>query len=345
MRLFHHIKILVAGLAILVLPAFCIIGSPENKDIRRFQIEGLAQGTTYTITYYHGFEAIKKTQIDSIFSRLDHSLSIYNPNSIISHFNESAAGVRIDDHFYNVVKKSLEIYEETSGAFDITVYPLVKAWGFGNEPVPIIPDSAEIQSILPCVGSEKLFLSHNRLGKKDPCVKIDVNGIAQGYSVDVMANFLESKGVADYLVEIGGEIRVNGKKYPGNTPMSIGIETPSENAFSATGIRQVIQVPAGAVTTSGSYRNFRKVGARRISHIIDPKTGYSANTEIISATVIADDAITADGYDNALLLMGLRQSMEFLQKHKNLHAYLIYQKQDGTITDTTTAGFARFLKP
>lgn len=329
----------------LVLPAFFVIDLPGNKDIKRFQIEGLAQGTTYTITYYNESEAVKKPQIDSIFSRLDQSLSIYNPNSIISHFNESEAGVSIDEHFYNVVKKSLEIHQETGGAFDITVYPLVKAWGFGNERVAVTPDSAEIRSLLPCVGSEKLILSREKLEKKNPCVKIDVNGIAQGYSVDVMADFLEIKGIANYLVEIGGEIRVKGKKYPGNTAMSIGIETPSENAFSATGIRQVIQVPAGAVTTSGSYRSFRKVGARRISHIIDPKTGYSAQTEIISATVIANDAITADGYDNALLLIGLQQSMEFLQKHKNLHAYFIYQKRDGTVADTTTTGFTQFLKP
>ncbi|MCF0064451.1 FAD:protein FMN transferase [Dyadobacter sp. LJ419] len=340
----HYIKNIFAGSTLLVLPAFCVINPSEKKDIRRFQIEGLAQGTTYAITYYSEFESVKKPRIDSIFRQLDQSLSIYNPHSVISQFNESDAGVAIDEHFYNVIKKSLEIHQETSGAFDITVYPLVRAWGFANERVNIMPDSAEIQSLLPCVGSEKLRLSRERLDKKIPCVKIDVNGIAQGYSVDVMANFLEANGIANYLVEIGGEIRVKGKKYPDNTPMSIGIETPSENAFSATGIRQVIQVPAGAVTTSGSYRNFRKVGSGRISHIIDPKTGYSAQTEIISATVIADNAITADGYDNALLLIGLQRSMEFLEKHKDLHAYFIYQKPDGTVADTSTAGFTQFLK-
>ncbi|WP_212568026.1 FAD:protein FMN transferase [Dyadobacter psychrophilus] len=341
----HYINPLFAGITILVLSAFCIKNPFESKNTKRFQIEGLAQGTTYSITYYSDSESVKKPRIDSIFSELDQSLSIYNPNSIISQFNESDAGVEIDKHFYNVVRKSLEIHKATDGAFDITVYPLVRAWGFGNERVSIIPDSAEIQSLMPCIGSEKLRLSHSRLEKSLPCVKIDVNGIAQGYSVDVMADFLESNGITDYLVEIGGEIRVKGKKHPENTPMSIGIETPSENAFSSTGIRQVIQVPAGAVTTSGSYRNFRKVGSRRISHIIDPKTGYSASTEIISVTVIAKDAITADGYDNALLLMGLKHSMKLMKKHKNLHAYFIYQKPDGSIADTTTAGFSKFLKP
>ncbi|MCF2496103.1 FAD:protein FMN transferase [Dyadobacter chenhuakuii] len=345
MRLSNYKQFLLAGIAILVLPAFCILDIPETKSFKRFQISGLAQGTSYAVTYYAESESVKKSQIDSIFGQLDHSLSIYNPNSIISRFNASDSGVDIDDHFYNVVRKSQEIFKETEGAFDITVYPLVRAWGFGNERVSAIPDAAKIQSSMPCIGSEKLHLSSSRLTKDLPCVKIDVNGIAQGYSVDVMANFLESNGIANYLVEIGGEIRVKGRKYPENTAMSIGIEKPAENEFQAAGIRQVIQVPDGAVTTSGSYRNFRKLGSRRISHIIDPKTGYPASTEIISATVIADDAITADGYDNALLLMGLDHAMEFLKRRKNLHAYFIFQRPDSTIADTTTAGFSKFLKP
>jgi len=327
----------------LVLPAFCMIHVDENKPVNRYQINGLAQGTSYAVTYYSGSESVKKVRIDSIFSQLDNSLSIYNPNSIISRFNTSDSGLAIDEHCYNVVRKSLEIYKTTQGAFDITVYPLVRVWGFGNERVNAIPDAAEIQSLLPCVGSDKLHLSRERLNKDLPCVQIDVNGIAQGYSVDVVANFLEANGIENYLVEIGGEIRVKGKKYPENTAMSIGIEKPSENEFATTDIQQVIQVPNGAVTTSGSYRKFRQLGSRRISHIIDPKTGYSASTEIVSVTVIADDAITADGYDNALLLMGLERSMQFLKKHKNLQAYFIYQKPDGSIADTMTVGFSRFL--
>jgi thiamine biosynthesis lipoprotein len=343
-RLFGYKNILLAGIIILVLPAFCIKNVEENNTFKRFQINGLAQGTSYAITYYSDSEAVRQPQIDSIFKQLDQSLSIYDPNSIISRFNASENGVAIDKHLYNVVRKSLDIHKQTKGAFDITVYPLVRAWGFGNERVNALPDAAEIRSLLQCVGSDKLHLTRKKLGKSLPCVKIDVNGIAQGYSVDVVANFLETSGIGNYLVEIGGEIRVKGKKYPENTPMSIGIETPSANEFETTAIRQVIEIPAGAVTTSGSYRKFKQLGAKRISHIIDPKTGYSAQTNMVSVTVIAKNAITADGYDNALLLMGLDNAMQFLKKRKNLHAYFIYQKPDGIIADTSTAGFSKFFK-
>lgn len=177
-----------------------------------------------------------------------------------------------------------------------------------------------------------------------PCVKIDVNGIAQGYSVDVVANYLEKQGIRNYLVEVGGEIRVKGRKYPQNTPMSIGIQTPTQNEFESASIQRVIEVKQGAVTTSGNYRKFRQVGGQRISHIINPKTGFTSQNELISVTVVAPDAITADGYDNALLAMGLNQALSFLKRHQNLEAYFIYQKSSGAIADTATAGFYKLMR-
>ncbi|GAB3770401.1 FAD:protein FMN transferase [Spirosoma horti] len=316
----------------------------KPAELKPFQLTGLAQGTTYTITYYSQNETIQHQQIDSIFNRLDQSLSIYSPTSLISQFNQSDTGVETDTHLQQVIQKSLEIFKQTGGVFDITVYPLVKAWGFGSEQVSTLPDSATITSLLACVGSDKLRLTRNKLSKTVPCTKIDVNGIAQGYSVDVIANYLEKMGIRNYLVEVGGEIRVKGRKYPQNTPMSIGIQTPTKNEFESASIQKVIEVSQGAVTTSGNYRKYRQIGPNRISHIIDPKTGYTTRNELISVTVVAHDAINADGYDNALLAMGLPQAFSFLKSHRNLEAYFIYQKSNGVVADTATVGFYKLIR-
>lgn len=340
----YRIKTIVIAVSAMTFLLCAFNSVTQKKDNRPFHISGTAQGTTYAVTYYAENERITKTGIDSIFNRIDQSLSIYKPESLISQFNDADSGIETDQHFDKVIRKSLEVYHETDGAFDITVLPLVQAWGFGTEKVDVLPDSALIKSILPCIGSGKLRLKDNRLEKLVSCTKIDVNGIAQGYSVDVVADFLEANHIENYLVEVGGEIRIKGRKYPENKPMRIGIETPSKNEFEKAGIRKVMQLDRGAVTTSGNYRRFRQSGSKKISHIIDPKTGYSAQTSIISVTVIAEDAITADGYDNALLLMGLDKSFKFLEKHKNLQAYFIFQKPDGSISDTATTGFYPYFR-
>ena len=330
----------VTGVVFLIMSALRPIPTPGT-----YRITGEAQGTTYAITWYAERESVTKPQIDSIFKSLDASLSIYQPGSLISRFNASQRGIEMDGHLAHVVEKSMQIYRETHGLFDITVYPLVRAWGFGVKASEAIPDSASIGRLRACVGSDKLLISGRRLVKAVPCVQIDVNGIAQGYSVDVVAQFLEAQGIANYMVEVGGEIRTKGGKLPGNEPMKIGIETPSVHAFDAPAIREVISIGNGAVTTSGSYRKFRESGGRRLSHIIDPKTGFPVQREITSATVVAPEAITADGFDNALLAAGIDGAFEILSLHPEMQAYFIYRKPDGTVADTASAGFARYILP
>ncbi|MGG7664704.1 FAD:protein FMN transferase [Dyadobacter sp. BHUBP1] len=313
------------------------------KIPRTYRITGQAQGTTYAITYFTDRERVSQTQVDSIFKSLDASLSIYEPGSLISRFNASAEGVEMDGHLARVVEKSMQIYRETAGIFDITVYPLVRAWGFGAKAADAMPDSAAIRQLLPCVGSDKLKINGGRLLKTNSCTRIDVNGIAQGYSVDVVASFLEARGIGNYVVEIGGEIRTKGRKLPGNEPMKIGIETPSAHAFDVPAIREIISIGDGAVTTSGNYRKFRESGGVRLSHIIDPQTGYPVQREIISATVVAPEAVIADGFDNALLAAGIDGAFEILSRHPEMEAYLIYRKPDGTVADTASAGFERYV--
>jgi len=311
------------------------------NEMHKFQISGFAQGTTYHITYYAEDSLIHQMQVDSILNSLDSSLSIYKPYSVISKFNASAGGFNIDKHLKAVVKKSLDTYEQTNGLFDITVLPLVEAWGFGNKKNVSEPDSAVIQSLLACISSKLLVLENNFLRKIKPCVQIDVNGIAQGYSVDVLSDFFEANGIRNYMIEVGGEIRVKGKKYPENTAMKIGIEAPQSD-FDNEHFQKVISMDSGAVTTSGSYRKYHESGGKKVSHIINPKTGYSSQNELISVTVFAKDAITADAYDNALMLMGLEKAMKFVDARKDMGAYFIYEN-GGVIKDTTSKNFKDFL--
>ena len=311
---------------------------------QKIQINGKAQGTTYHITWYAKDSTIGQRQVDSILARIDTSLSIYNPYSLISHFNDSASFVYMDEHMLQVIRKSINTYQQTGGIFDITVQPLVQAWGFGPKKMSSLPDSATIKALTKCVGSNNLLLKGTVLQKLKPCVKIDVNGIAQGYSVDVVANYLEAHGIKNYLVEIGGEIRVKGHKQPGGEKMKIGIEAPGENDYELSMISKIVVVDSGAITTSGSYRKFYESEGKKISHLIDPRTGYPTQNELISVTVYARDAITADAYDNALMVMGLKKALQFVENRKDMAAHFIYRTSKGTVADTASSRFYKLLQ-
>lgn len=326
-----------------VLLVICTAFQPQPAW-RKIQINGKAQGTTYHITWYASDSTIGQQQIDSILQKIDNSLSIYNPQSLISKFNSNSNGIVMDNHFSTVFNKSIETYRQTGGIFDITVQPLVQAWGFGPKKVNGLPDSNTIRSLKACVGSENLQRQGNTLFKKKPCTRIDVNGIAQGYSVDVIAGFLEAHGIQNYLVELGGEIRLKGHKQPGGENMKIGIETPGENNFQLSMISKIIVADSGAITTSGSYRKFYESEGKKISHLIDPRTGYPVRNELISVTVYARDAITADAFDNALMVMGLHKALQFVEQRDDIAAHFIYRTSGGAVADTASSRFYKLLK-
>ncbi|GGF18039.1 FAD:protein FMN transferase [Hymenobacter cavernae] len=316
---------------------------PERVPLRAFYLNGYGQGTTYSITYYAPDSTVTPDDIARKLAEIDASLSLYVPTSLINQFNRSPHGVVADRHLRVVVRKALEVYQATDGLFDATVEPLVQAWGFGNQKVATPPSPAAIQAILPQVGSDKLHLRGDSLVKDRPGVHLDLNGIAQGYTVDVLAKLLEDKHIRDYLVELGGEIRVRGRKWPGGDPMRIGIERPEANDLPGAGMQQIIQLKAGGVTTSGNYRKFKQWGAVKSAHLINPKTGYTFQNNMISATVVAPDAFTADAYDNALMGMSLTNALAFLGRHRDLQAYLIYQRPDGAVADTCTQEFQKLI--
>jgi FAD:protein FMN transferase len=330
-----------------------LLAPADPQTVRRIQITGRAQGTTYSLIYYAADTTVTKPNIDSLLNRLDESLSIYKPGSLINKFNGSSNGIKIDAHLQAVVRKAIRIFQDTDSMFDITIMPLTQRWGFGTTKRKQEPSANEIRKLLPCIGTQHLSFQQSFLHKDRPCIMLDVNGIAQGYSVDRLALLLEQHGVSNYIVELGGEIRVKGHKPLPATDtsghnslgsvtdqkMKIGIESPATNEMEAGVLKKIISVDSGAITTSGNYRKYYESKGKIISHLLDPRTGYSINNELISVTVYAPDAITADGYDNALMVMGLDQALRFVEKRPFLAAYFIFRASDGQISDTASSRF------
>jgi thiamine biosynthesis lipoprotein len=315
----------------------------QNAGQQQYVIQGYAQGTDYTIKYYADHALIKKKAIDSLLLKIDSSMSLYKPYSTINQFNASDKGCQIDDQFAAVMRKSFEIYNHTSGKFDVTVAPLVQAWGFGAQPVQRFPDNKEIHGLLKVVGMNKLVLRNdNFLKKKKRGVMVDLNGIAQGYSVDIVADYLIRRGVTSFVVEIGGELRIKGLK-PDNAARRIGIEGPALTEGGVPQIRHIANIQEGAITTSGNYRKFHQSGLKKITHLINPHTGYPLENQMISVTVFAKDAITADGYDNALMAMDVNEALRFVAHNPELEAYFIYHRKDGSVADTLSKGFKELI--
>ena len=329
---------------IALLFAICCIAASNPPKLRKFVLNGEAQGTTYQVVYYATDSTVTQFQVDSILHEIDSSVSLYKPYSLINRFNQSDSGIDVDTHFLTIVKKSITTYEQTTGMFDVTVQPLVQAWGFGVNKIEHLPDSGTIRTLRSCMGTNFLRVWGHKIVKTKPCLKIDLNGIAQGYSVDVIASFLIQNGIGNYIVELGGEIRVQGRKQPGNEKMKIGIEAPGDDEFSRGIMQKVLLIDEGAITTSGNYRRYFESDGKRITHLIDPLTGYPVNNELISTTVYAKDAITADAFDNAFMVMGLVKAMNFVDARSELAAHFIYRDKHGAVKDTMSKEFYKLVQ-
>lgn len=331
----------------LLLP-LSLLSAAKFQPLQEFKLNGFAQGTTYSISYFAADSLVAKRQIDSILNVIDLSMSLYKPNSTINKFNAMPKGrLKIDKHMQYVLAKSFQIHKETDGLFDVAILQLMRIWGFYIEKGQSTNvDTNTIGSMLKhrmyTVGMDKIKLKGDLLSKKNNHVEIDLNGIAQGYTVDVVAGFLETKGITSYVVELGGEIRAKGPK-PDGKLIKIGIERPPTVDLSDNGLSHIITFNEGAITTSGNYRNFIVFDGKKYGHTINPKTGYPINNEIISVTVFAKKAIDADGYDNALMLMSVPKALQFVKQRKNIEAYIIYKKPDGKVADTLSVGFKKMI--
>ncbi|HJZ40540.1 MAG TPA: FAD:protein FMN transferase [Bacteroidales bacterium] len=305
-------------------------------------LAGFVQGTTYHITYESRKGENLQQEIDSLLADFDMSLSIYQPNSVISKINRNEPGVKADQKFITVFNASLQVYQNTGGAFDITVGPVVNALGFGSSDTVRV-DSALIDSLLTYIGMDKIALQHDSLIKTNNNIRIDVNAIAQGYSVDLVADFLTDRKIRNYLVEIGGEVRAKGKN-DRNQVWRIGIDKPVEgNMIPGADLQAVIRLQNRSLATSGNYRKYYEKGGIKFVHTIDPKTGYPVVSNLLSATVVTDDCMIADAYATALMVLGIEKSVVFLNENSFLDAYLIYADQEGKFRVYATPGIKKFL--
>ncbi|MBN2214960.1 MAG: FAD:protein FMN transferase [Bacteroidales bacterium] len=333
------LKFLIGIIAILIIIRLSQSRFPGNY----IRLAGFTQGTTYHITYKSKDNRNLQSEIDTLLADFDRSLSAYLPGSIISRINRNDTTVIPDNHFLTVFQKSLEVYMESGGAFDITVAPVVNAWGFGfTEKADA--DSIMIDSLLQYVGMNKIGLKNGKIVKKYPETMLDVNGIAQGYSVDVVADYLDREGTRDYLVEIGGEVRTKGRN-PQFKTWTIGIDVPAENNLIPGELLQAkLLLRNGCLATSGNYRSFYEQDGIKYVHSIDPETGYPVAGNLLSATVVAGDCMSADAWATAFMVMGLDKSVAFLDNQNELQAYLIYSDEDGNFKTYVTEKLRRNIR-
>lgn len=305
------------------------------------KIEGETQGTTYHITYFDNENRNLKPEIEKILQEFDLSVSTYNPNSIISKINSNQKKIKVDTYFTVCFKKAKEVWKNTKGTFDPTVYPIVNAWGFGPGKKQTI-EKTKIDSMLQFVGFNLIELNGNKIIKKDPRVALDFNAFAQGYSVDVVSDFLKSKKITSFVVEIGGELYANSKK-PNGDSWTVGIEKPIDNKDSMNPLNAVVKLENLALATSGNYRRFIIEDGIKYAHHIDPKTGYPTKNNLLSASVFSGKCITSDAYATGILVMGLEKAKVFLNLHPELQAYLIYSDEKGNYQIYETEGIKPIL--
>ncbi|HLS37803.1 MAG TPA: FAD:protein FMN transferase [Sphingobacterium bovisgrunnientis] len=303
-----------------------------------YTISGQAQGTTYSIKYYAADKVVSKDEVDSIFNVIDESMSLYKNNSLINQFNSSSnKRVKLDSHMYNVVKASFDYHKKTNGYFDITVFPLMKLWGFGPEGFRNNPTQNQVDSVRQFVGLNKLRLKGRYLEKRNKNTAIDLNGIAQGYTVDVLSDFLNNKGVQSSMVEVGGEIYCFGMKPNGET-YKIEIQRPNNDSAAS----YKVSIKDKAITTSGSYEKYRTVNGKRLSHHIDPHTGSPLTNSILSVTVIANTAMQADALDNYLMYLKPEDAISYIERVPQAEAYIIYS-ENYTLKELQSSGFNNYI--
>ncbi len=290
-------------------------------------------GTTYSMVYRNNNENYQK-EIDSLFTRINLSLSKYIPNSLISKINQGDTTVVVDAYLEEVFQKSKRIYNETNGYFDPTLGALVNAWGFGPEKVYTDLDSVQVAELLQNVGFNKVHLVDQKIVRENPNVNLDFNAIAKGYGIDVIGRFLESKNCSNYLVEIGGEVRVRGRNDKGKL-WRIGLDNPNTDGSRTIG--DYVDLNNQSIASSGNYRKYR-IGENGMKyvHTINPETGFATESNLLSATVIsAKDCADVDAYATAFMAMGYEKTVAFLKDRPDLKVVLNFINEKGDFVKYT----------
>ena len=307
------------------------------------ELNGLTQGTTYHIVVEKipGLDVMTLRQdIEKLFTEIDNSLSVYNDSSVISAINANRSDLT-DTLFREVFRDAAEVSEESGGLFDITIGPLVKSWGFGPDAMKRFNPSM-LDSLLALVGMDKVRLEGDRIIKADPDMFIDVNAIAQGYTVDLVADLIVSRGIKQCLAEVGGEVRTVGDK--NGMGWKVGIDTPADGNYTpGADIQARIRLDDRALATSGNYRKFFVENGVKYSHTIDPRTGYPVKHTLLSATIIAPTGAVADAWATACMVGGKDKAIAFIEKYDFLEGYLIWSDENGMMKSWISEGVTKFI--
>jgi thiamine biosynthesis lipoprotein len=334
-----------------VLLLFCLFAcSPEN-EINEYSLSGQTMGTVYNIKLVKNSLDRKllkkiKTAIDSSLEQVNQQMSTYIPISEISGFNnfKDTLEFNISNDFSKVINAALKVYQISSGAFDITVSPLVNLWGFGSKSSErMIPSDEQIESVLKLIGSENIkIIDKNTIKKGIAELEIDLNAIAKGYGVDVVSQTLEMYKQENYMIEIGGEVYAKGKNI-NKKKWKIGIDKPQYLTFPGQDLQSILNISNKAVATSGDYRNYFEYENKIYSHTINPKTGKPVTHNLASVTIVAPNCMQADALATAVLVMGVKKGLKLLESLENVEGYLISRVSLNEFKADSTTGFGKYL--
>ena len=320
-----RLSLQLAFLNFLIIGTILIIKHQNNMPHQHDR--GSVFGTFYSITYQCDNDLQK--EIEAELKKVDQALSMFNQESIISKVNRNEK-VELNEMFLQVITLAQKVSQDTDGAFDITVAPLVNAWGFGFK-TGDKPSGTSIDSLMSTVGYKKISLKGRQLFKENKNTMLDCSAIAKGYGSDVVAAFLKKRGIDNFMVEIGGEVVTQGISEK-RVPWRIGVTKPTDDSLSVDNeLQTVLNVTNKAMATSGNYRNFYYKDGKKYAHTIDPKTGYPVQHSLLSATVLADNCATADAYATSFMVMGIEKAKGVLERHPELMAYFIYTDESGNL--------------
>nr|WP_299385242.1 FAD:protein FMN transferase [Allomuricauda sp.] len=329
--------------SLIVLVLLLIWGCGDKPSIKN-QTVGNALGTTYSIIYIADRQLDYSQEIDSVFQVLNQSMSTYIPTSDISRINDGDSTVTVDHMFQDVFETSTRVYKASNGYFDPTVGVLANAWGFGpGEQMAL--DSLKVDSLLNYVGWDKVNLNEDgTITKVHPAIRFDFNAVAKGYAIDRLGTFLESKGISNFLVEVGGEVFTKGKNVVSGKLWSVGIDDPQVEI--GRQLKLIVSLENKAMASSGNYRKFRIDAdtGKKFVHTIDPKTGYTKNSSVLATSVVAKTCAEADAYATAFMAMELEDSKLLLKNQDQLEAYIIYLDKNGETQEYMTSGFETLVR-
>ncbi|WP_431127184.1 FAD:protein FMN transferase [Flagellimonas flava] len=330
-------KQFVVGIAILFL-----VGCTPKSWVKN-QAAGAALGTSYSILYISDGELDYQKEIDSVFQVLNQSMSTYIPSSDISRINEGDSTIIVDEMFQEVFKTSSAVHKASDGYFDPTVGVLANAWGFGpGEQMDL--DSLKVDSLLAYVGWEKVQLNKDgTISKMHPSIRFDFNAVAKGYAIDRLGALLDTKGIENYLVEVGGEVLTKGINVISGKKWSVGIDDPQVEV--GRQLKLIVSLENRAMASSGNYRKFRvdPITGEKYVHTINPKTGFTKNSSVLAASVVTNNCAAADAYATAFMAMDLVDTKKLLETEDDLEAYVIYLDDNGETKEFMTKGFEELV--